>query len=292
MEYDFWEVYGDRGCIGADRLGANRAHTSRVESGLKYVRCNVYSYRGGFSCSTRISCMSARHPRISSRTSWLVASGIGSLWVELVILLNCLPMSVAQFRFSEAPTYSQSYVLPVIRSLILPSDQTVMDFGCGNGYSVKHLLSDRRAFGIDGSVSGIETARSLAPSADFRLADLTSDLANHPAWGSCDLVISTEVIEHIYDPRAFTRNCYGFLKYGGRAIISTPYHGYLKNLALSVRGKWDHHFTALQECGHIKFWSRATLSRLFSEAGFWPAAFHGCGRLPYVWKSMVMVFRK
>lgn len=102
-----------------------------------------------------------------------------------------------------------------------------------------------------------------------------------------DLVISTEVVEHLYDPRAFARGCFKALRLGGRFILSTPYHGYLKNLALSLAGKWDFHANPLWDGGHIKLWSRRTLSRLLSEAGFSNLQFRGTGRLPWLWMSMV-----
>ena len=55
---------------------------------------------------------------------------------------------------------------------------------------------------------------------------------------------------------------------GGEMIISTPYHGYLKNLALAITGKFDRHFTVLWDGGHIKFWSVKTLTKLLNEFGF------------------------
>jgi 2-polyprenyl-6-hydroxyphenyl methylase/3-demethylubiquinone-9 3-methyltransferase len=66
----------------------------------------------------------------------------------------------------------------------------------------------------------------------------------------------------------------------------------LKNLALSIANKWDFHHTPLWHGGHIKFWSRKTLSQLLTEGGFEVVGFHGVGRLPLLWKSMVIVARK
>jgi 2-polyprenyl-3-methyl-5-hydroxy-6-metoxy-1,4-benzoquinol methylase len=71
-----------------------------------------------------------------------------------------------------------------------------------------------------------------------------------------DVVISTEVIEHPYDPRDFLAFARRILPGGGDFIVSTPYRGYLKNLALAVSGKLDSHFTVLWDGGHIKFFSR------------------------------------
>ena len=70
--------------------------------------------------------------------------------------------------------------------------------------------------------------------------------------------------------------------------MSTPYHGYLKNLALAITGKMDAHFGPLWDGGHIKFWSRKTLSRLLEEKGFEVTDFAGCGRVPYLWMSMLV----
>lgn len=84
----------------------------------------------------------------------------------------------------------------------------------------------------------------------------------------------------------------GALKPNGLLVLSTPYHGYLKNLALSVLDAWDTHHTPLWHGGHIKFWSRRTLGQLLSENGFETIGFSGVGRLPYLWKSMILVARK
>jgi 2-polyprenyl-3-methyl-5-hydroxy-6-metoxy-1,4-benzoquinol methylase len=104
-----------------------------------------------------------------------------------------------------------------------------------------------------------------------------------------DVIISTEVIEHLFYPKGLLRFAKAKLKPGGYMLLSTPYHGYLKNLILSIFGKWDSHHTVFWDGGHIKFWSRKTLSRLLEEEGFEVEKFVGCGRIPYIWKSMLLV---
>jgi len=44
--------------------------------------------------------------------------------------------------------------------------------------------------------------------------------------------------------------------------------------------------------GHIKLWSRKTLSQLLSETGFRVVRFIGAGRMPFLWKSMIMIAGK
>ena len=103
-----------------------------------------------------------------------------------------------------------------------------------------------------------------------------------------DTIIATEVIEHLYDPEGFINFCKDALTGKGEIILSTPYHGYLKNLTLSIFNKWDAHLGPLWLGGHIKFWSRATLSQALTCAGFTVIDFKGCGRIPYFWKSMII----
>jgi len=166
----------------------------------------------------------------------------------------------------------------------------VMDAGCGNGSFIA-LFQDRnwQLHGSDLSTTGIEVARKTFPNINFFLADGQTLYRDFLATvGQVDVVISTEVIEHLYDPRGFLRNCCDLLRPGGTIVLTTPYHGYLKNLLLAITGKMDQHFTVLWDHGHIKFWSRKTLTQALQEAGFTNIEFAGSGRIPYVWMSMVL----
>jgi 2-polyprenyl-6-hydroxyphenyl methylase/3-demethylubiquinone-9 3-methyltransferase len=144
--------------------------------------------------------------------------------------------------------------------------------------------------GVDPSETGIAIARMRHPGCYFEVASAYEDLADR--FGTYSLVVSLEVIEHLYDPRLFARTVFNLLEPGGTAIVSTPYHGYFKNLALAVTGSFDRHFTALWDGGHIKFWSMETLRRLLSEAEFHVSHFIRVGRFPPLAKSMVVIAQK
>jgi 2-polyprenyl-6-hydroxyphenyl methylase/3-demethylubiquinone-9 3-methyltransferase len=187
--------------------------------------------------------------------------------------------------------YLQPVVLSALRTCVAgqPAPIRVFDAGCGNGALLRKLqLSGYEISGCDASESGVAQARKLCGDARVERLSVYDDLAG--TFGSSwDVVISTEVVEHLYAPRDFIRQAHSLLKPGGAFILSTPYHGYLKNLALAATGALDKHFTALWDGGHIKFWSYATMKQLLSEFGFERFAFFGAGRLPWLWKSMVVV---
>lgn len=165
----------------------------------------------------------------------------------------------------------------------------VLDVGCGNGFACGEFLQRGcRVVGIDLSRQGIEIARKAHPQGRFEVLQADDKLLENLGEAPFDIVVSTEVVEHLYSPREYAQGCFQALKPGGRLICTTPYHGYLKNLVLSLAGKWDSHANPLWDGGHIKLWSRATLTRLLTETGFANLRFHGAGRLPYLWMTMVM----
>ena len=121
----------------------------------------------------------------------------------------------------------------------------------------------------------------------FEVAAVDDDLSSLAPECGFDVILSTDVIEHLYSPQSFLRNMHPHLKPGGVLLLTTPYHGYFKNLALSLLDGWDQHLRACSEQGHIKFFSQRTLSRLLGDCGFCDPVFCNAGRLPYLWKTMV-----
>jgi 2-polyprenyl-3-methyl-5-hydroxy-6-metoxy-1,4-benzoquinol methylase len=202
-------------------------------------------------------------------------------------------MAGISYQYTAAkPSASHSYLYPAVSGFLegLPAGSVVLDAGCGNGTFLS-LFSDRgwKLHGSDFSPAGLEFARSTFPDIRFFLADAQSLYKEFLAMvGPADAVISTEVIEHLYDPRSFANNCYSLLRPGGTLVLSTPYHGYLKNLLLALSGKMEFHYDALRLHGHIKFFSRATIEKLLTDAGFVDIEFTGAGRIPHAWKSMVL----
>jgi len=202
--------------------------------------------------------------------------------------------SDSDYKFNNTnASHTNAYLSPVIVSLCKKYKATkVLDLGCGNGALAGDLAAAGfTVVGCDPSESGIHYARQAVPQASFYLAGVY-DEPRAVAETDFDLVVSTEVVEHLFYPRHLPRFAAAKLKPGGILVLSTPYHGYGKNLVLSLLNKWDSHHTALWDGGHVKFWSCKTLTQLIEGEGFRFEKFIGCGRVPYLWKSMVVVGRK
>jgi 2-polyprenyl-3-methyl-5-hydroxy-6-metoxy-1,4-benzoquinol methylase len=191
---------------------------------------------------------------------------------------------------SATPPHTHAYLCDAILAACRRANaRRVLDVGCGNGALCRALsAAGFEVVGCDSDPEGIEIAAQADPAARFQALGVYDDPAEL-GEADFDAVISTEVVEHLFAPRALPRFARAVLRNGGSLILSTPYHGFLKNLALSLADKWDFHHSPLWDGGHIKFWSRKTLARLLVEEGFEVAAFQGIGRVPLLWKTMIMV---
>lgn len=209
-----------------------------------------------------------------------------------------LHMVASSANFLESSRYSaaglrgaHAYLLPILFHMCsdLPPHSRILDVGCGNGsVALEFAKRGHSVVGIDLADAGIRIARQSCPEGRFEVLAADRSALKNLAEAPFDLVYSAEVVEHLYDPRSFMAGCYAATKPQGRFICTTPYHGYWKNLAISLADGWDKHADPLFDGGHIKLFSRKTLSALMVEAGFEKLQFRGAGRYPYLWKSMVI----
>lgn len=165
---------------------------------------------------------------------------------------------------------------------------SICDLGCGNGHISGRLSKlGYDVTGVDASTSGIRIARNAYPEARFIHARIDGELT-----GEFDLVISSDVIEHLYRPSDLLEAARSLLRPNGHVLIGTPYHGYLKNLVLAATGKMEAHFSALHDGGHVKFFSVNSLSKLMLSHSFADLKFAFYGRAPLLWKNMICQARK
>jgi 2-polyprenyl-3-methyl-5-hydroxy-6-metoxy-1,4-benzoquinol methylase len=163
----------------------------------------------------------------------------------------------------------------------------ILDLGCGNGSLSRYLAQQgHTVVGVEPSTSGIQFAQAEESNCTFIQAEIET-LPYETLAGQFDVVISSEVIEHLLFPRELISASKRCLKPGGRLILTTPYHGYWKNLAIALMGKMDQHFNPLWDGGHVKFFSPKTLKQLMEQEGLSKIQFKFAGRYPLLWKSMI-----
>jgi 2-polyprenyl-6-hydroxyphenyl methylase/3-demethylubiquinone-9 3-methyltransferase len=196
------------------------------------------------------------------------------------------------FKWGEQVPSAHVYLAPVVLNFLHRSGaRRVLDLGCGNGtFTARIAEAGYEVVGIDASSSGIQIATRLVPQGTFLESSLEHPLPQ-ALRGQFDAVTAVEVIEHLPMPGVLCARAREALRPDGQFVVTTPYHGYLKNLALALSGQLDSHWQPWRDGGHIKFFSRATVTELIRREGFDPTAFVRVGRIPPFAKSMVIESR-
>jgi 2-polyprenyl-3-methyl-5-hydroxy-6-metoxy-1,4-benzoquinol methylase len=117
------------------------------------------------------------------------------------------------------PAHTFFYLDDALQSM-LNNDKTrcILDLGCGNGYLVSNLIKQGyNAYGTDASEKGIAIAKKEYADR-FYVQDLsTGKLPPELQTIPFDTIISTEVIEHLYDPSGFIDFCKSTLQKNGNS---------------------------------------------------------------------------
>jgi 2-polyprenyl-6-hydroxyphenyl methylase/3-demethylubiquinone-9 3-methyltransferase len=170
----------------------------------------------------------------------------------------------------------------------LPAASAVLDAGCGNGEFTSFLASlGYSVTGVDVSATAIARSKAQVPNGRFEVASLEAGLPFQ--GGEFSAVWCSEVLEHITDVHAALSEFNRVLVFGGVVVLTTSYHGLIKNLAIAVAGFERHYDPYLS---HIRFFTRRSLGACLSRTGFTPISWSGVGRRWPLWMSHFVVARK
>jgi 2-polyprenyl-3-methyl-5-hydroxy-6-metoxy-1,4-benzoquinol methylase len=125
---------------------------------------------------------------------------------------------------------------------------SVIDVGCGPG-NLLHELVERaapeRVVGIDHASAGIRRAGQLVPRGEFLVANLY-DLKLEETF---DVVLCTEVLEHVPDPAGAVERLLQLCGGSGAIVITVPD---------GATDTWE---------GHLNFWTAAELEEFLGRYG-------------------------
>ena len=178
---------------------------------------------------------------------------------------------------------------------------SILDYGCGTGDHITFPLaqSGHDVLGVDVHGQSILEARRryTLPKLTFRVGEL-KDLMDEGL--SFDLIVCSEVLEHLHNPEEFLRGLRSLLRPGGGLIITTP-NGYgsfemlrsveraLTRMGIHQRLRWIFHKVLKlsrrlehnkslsiepdpgflnRDSVHVQFFRLRSLEKLFSKSGF------------------------
>lgn len=140
--------------------------------------------------------------------------------------------------------------------------ERVIDCGCGDG-----SLLARLERGVDcGELYGMDVARSpesarICPRMQFTLQDLGQPVAE-PLRGGFDLVLCSEVIEHVADDRTVIENLAALVRPGGIVVLTT---------------QTGRIYRTEQFLGHLRHYDLSDLSGRVAAAGLHVESSFRCG---------------
>jgi|GEM_PF-841416 len=160
-----------------------------------------------------------------------------------------------------SPTnFTYFFHLKALQPFMAKLSQTkVLDVGCGVGTLSLFLAAQgaKSVLGVDLSPRAISQA-VIARNA-LQLKNLTFKVHQlKTKVDQFDLILASEIIEHLPDPQNFVKVLNLNLKPGGSLLLTTPYaHNWLRH-----QGYLKNHD---QTAGHLKIYDEATLLKLFPE---------------------------
>jgi len=153
-----------------------------------------------------------------------------------------------------------------ILSLIDGDKLDILDIGCGRGVLAQELVRlGHKVSGVDISDEALNEAKEwLSESYCF---DIQGRWPEEIKSKKFDLVIASEVIEHIFDPVVFLNNIKGILNKDGKVIITTPNILFWKNRFKIFFGKFEYTNSGLMDFGHIRFLTIKSARKYIKQSG-------------------------
>ena len=150
----------------------------------------------------------------------------------------------------------------------LPKGLDVLDVGCGSGVHGAELkrIHQHNVTGVDLSEESIRRASTRLAAA--HVADITRPedypFASGPGF---DVILFSDILEHIYDPVTVLRSHLKLLKPGGYVLISLP-NVAIWNVRLELLfGRFRYQDTGTLDRTHIRFFTRRSFRELLASCG-------------------------
>jgi len=168
-----------------------------------------------------------------------------------------------QLKIIKDNNFTYRLLISVINRYLKVDDRKILDIGCGAGTLALYLAGKgNNVLGIDISSKAIRECLSSKKglglkNVNFRQLEFPKEAINE----KFDVVLFTEVIEHLEDDKGALKNIKKLLKPKGVMILSTP-----SNTAplhkLGLTKKFD------REVGHLRRYSLTELKLLVKNSGF------------------------
>ena len=152
----------------------------------------------------------------------------------------------------------------------LPNDERarILEIGCGNGDTGAYALNAKKC----GEFYGVEINETAGLEAKTKLTNVVigdvEKLDLNFAFGSFDILMMSEVLEHLIYPWIVLRKLCQYMKPGALIFSSSPNISNYKAILMLLKGKWQWEDEGLMDITHLRWFTPDTYARMFQECGY------------------------
>ncbi len=171
------------------------------------------------------------------------------------------------FKYTKEADFSTKTSHGLIASKIKKNER-VLEFGCGKGDLARYIKAS-----LGASVVGIDIDKSaIAMASEHLLYGIVAD-AESEVWEKklrdkdFDVLVFSDVLEHLRDPASLVRRALRYLRHGGRVIFSVPNIAHADIISKLTQGRFDYTDIGLLDNTHIHFFAHDNVIEFCDECG-------------------------
>ncbi len=157
----------------------------------------------------------------------------------------------------------------LLLQLIQPREREILDVGCGEGALAKELtLRGKSVVGIELDPGKASLARENCRHViQGDAEDLQTVEAVRAVQSSFDLILFSEILEHVRRPEEVLRSFLPLLKPSGVVVAVVPNVAFYKTRLTLLRGEWNYASEGILDRTHLRFLTKKSLKTLFEGTG-------------------------
>lgn len=157
---------------------------------------------------------------------------------------------------------------PFIDELPINPKGRLLEVGCGTGETARYALVQGKC----GWCCGIELEPEAAEEAKTKLSRVIVGDVEKVEMGFpkefFDVLILSEVLEHLVDPWFVLSKLYCLLKPGAFVRAGSPNIAHWSTVLMLLRGRWDLTSAGIMDSTHLRWFTPASYRAMFESCGY------------------------
>jgi 2-polyprenyl-3-methyl-5-hydroxy-6-metoxy-1,4-benzoquinol methylase len=155
-----------------------------------------------------------------------------------------------------------------IDELPVSESACILEIGCGAGDTGRYALEQNKC----GLYYGIELCEKAAAAADARITEVlhgdVEDIVIPWEKEIFDVLILSEVLEHLRDPCSVLKKIHPYLKPGAKVYASSPNVSHFEIVLMLLRGEWNMKNSGVMDETHLCWFTPKSYVRMFNDSGY------------------------